>query len=372
MQRFIVGVIAGRAPHDVIVAVRALMDFRYCIQAYRITDRDIEVINSALCEFHSHKDSILDAGLHCGKANKPINNWHIPKLELMQSMVPSILRAGVPIQWSADLTKHAHIKQIKDPARASNNNNYDPQICRQLDHLEKCRNFDVAMFLKDPALWRDMATGTADEHEKSDPHVSLRPVTDYFVRSLQLASSPPDIIPLPRRAFSVNCVAFNLAYDPSIHRISIDEVAEQFGLPDLRAALADFLCYEKVCGVDSVHPIGGGPRRSLENAELPFKNVQVWFKLRLQVTDIHTNTILPVQTILACPPDGSWPYGRYDSVVVNTDSAKVWPASGLQGLVSSYISVDSIHMSSLIRTLRCTALSHHATLGPTPQAMALG
>jgi len=165
------------------------------------------------------------------------------------------------------------------------------------------------MFLKDPALRRDMATGMADEHKESNPHVSLRPVTDYFVRSLQLASSPPDIIPLPCHAFSVNCVAFNLAYDPSIHHISIDEVAEQFGLPDLRAALADFLCYEKVRRVDSVHSIGGGPCRSPENAELPFKNIQVWFKLRLQVTDIHTNTILPAQTILTCPPDGSWPYG---------------------------------------------------------------
>jgi len=128
MQHFIVGVIAGCAPHDVIVVVWALMDFCYCIQAYRIMDRDIEVINSTLHEFHLHKDPILNAGLCHGKANKPINNWHIPKLELMQSMVPSILRAGVPIQWSADLTEHAHIEQIKDPARACNNNNYDPQI----------------------------------------------------------------------------------------------------------------------------------------------------------------------------------------------------------------------------------------------------
>jgi len=366
MQRFIVGVIAGHAPRDVIIAVRALMDFRYRIQAYRITDRDIEVINSVLREFHSHKNSILDAGLRRGKANKPINNWHIPKLELMQSVVPSILRAGVPIQWSADLTEHAHIEQIKDPARGSNNNNYNPQICRQLDRLEKCRNFNIAMTLKDPALRWDIATGMGDEHdEESNPHVSSRPVTDYFARSRQLASSPPDTIPLPRRAFSLNCVAFNLAYDPSIRRITIDEAAEQFGLPDLRAALADFLCHEKVHGVDSVHPIGGGPRRSLENAELPFKNIQIWFKLRLQVTDIHTNTILPVQTVLASPPDGNWPHGRYDLVVVNTNNVMAWPASGLQGSVSSHISMDSIHMSSLIRTLRCAALSHHVTLGPT-------
>ena len=102
----------------------------------------------------------------------------------MQSIVPSILRAGVPIQWSADLTEHAHIEQIKDPARGSNNNNYDPQICRQLDWLEKCRNFNIAMTLKDLALRWDIATGMGDEHdEESDPHVSLWPVTDYFARS---------------------------------------------------------------------------------------------------------------------------------------------------------------------------------------------
>ncbi|KIM60155.1 hypothetical protein SCLCIDRAFT_124827, partial [Scleroderma citrinum Foug A] len=37
MQHFIVGVIAGCAPCDVAIVVQALMDFRYRIQAYRIT-----------------------------------------------------------------------------------------------------------------------------------------------------------------------------------------------------------------------------------------------------------------------------------------------------------------------------------------------
>ena len=102
IQRYTVRVITGCAPRDVIIAVRALMDFHYRIQAYRIMDRDINIINATLHEFHLHKDSILDAGLCRGKANKPINNWHIPKLKLMQSVVPSISRAGVPIQWFAD------------------------------------------------------------------------------------------------------------------------------------------------------------------------------------------------------------------------------------------------------------------------------
>ncbi|KAI6018237.1 hypothetical protein PISMIDRAFT_629402, partial [Pisolithus microcarpus 441] len=85
------------------------MDFCYHIQAYCITDGDIESIGSVLHEFHLHKHLILNAGLDHGKGNKPINNWHIPKLRLMQSIVPSIPRVGVSIQWSADLTEHAHI-----------------------------------------------------------------------------------------------------------------------------------------------------------------------------------------------------------------------------------------------------------------------
>ncbi|KAI5995118.1 hypothetical protein EDD15DRAFT_2165351 [Pisolithus albus] len=236
IQRFIIGVIAGCAPREVVTTVQALMDFRYRIQANHITDGDIESIGSALREFHLHKHSILNAGLCCGKGNKPIDNWHIPKLELMQSVAPSIPRVGVSIQWSADLTEHAHIEQIKDPARGSNNNNYDPQICRQLDRLEKCRNFDLAMSFKDPGLRMAVATTAIDDEPDdggNDLCVRSQHFTDYFAHSVQLASSPPDTISLPRRAFSVGCIAFNLAYNPNICHISVDKTAAKFGLPDL-------------------------------------------------------------------------------------------------------------------------------------------
>ena len=136
---------------------------------------DIDRINSALQEFHAHKDSIITNGFHRGKGNKPINNWFIPKIELMQSMAPSISRVGVAIQWSADITEHAHIDQIKDPAHTSNNNNYDPQICRHLDCLKKCRNFDLALSLKNPELRLD----SADTNDEPDDEI----VTDPAVAS---------------------------------------------------------------------------------------------------------------------------------------------------------------------------------------------
>ncbi|KIM57296.1 hypothetical protein SCLCIDRAFT_28909 [Scleroderma citrinum Foug A] len=317
IQRTIIAVIAGSAP----------------VQAYRITEVDIELINSALQEFHAHKDSIVTNGLHRGKGKKPIDNWYIPKIELMQSMAPSISRVGMAIQWSADITEHTHIDQIKDPARASNNNNYDPQICRQLDRLEKCRNFELALSLKDPERWLDTPAETGDEpdDEMTDPSVASRPITDHFSRSIHLASSALNSIPLPHHSFSVGCVVFNLSYDPHIRRISVDDAAKQFSLVDLRAALADFLVHEKSHGIHLAHAIGGGSCRATESAALPFEYIQVWFKLRLQTKDIHTDAILPAQTLCASPPEGNWQYGRYDSVVVNTDSVKTWPTSSLQG-----------------------------------------
>lgn len=168
VQHFIVGVITGSAMRDVVIAIHALMDFCYRAQAYQVTDKDVELIRSSLHEFHSHKDSILTSGLHCGTGNKPIDNWYILKLELMQNVVPSIPRVGITIQWSTNVTEHAHIDQIKDPVRGSNNNNYNPQICHQLNHLEKCRNFELAMSLKDPDLQPDTSTSIKDDKQDDE------------------------------------------------------------------------------------------------------------------------------------------------------------------------------------------------------------
>src|SRR5712672_1298934 len=56
---------------------------------------------------------------------------------------------GANIQWSADVTKHAHVTEIKNPADSGNNQNYEEQICRNLDRMDKIRHFDLATAIKD-------------------------------------------------------------------------------------------------------------------------------------------------------------------------------------------------------------------------------
>src|SRR5262245_57215319 len=45
--------------------------------------------------------------------------------------------------WSADIIEHAHITKIKQPVKATNNQNYKEQICQHLDRLDKIRRFEL-------------------------------------------------------------------------------------------------------------------------------------------------------------------------------------------------------------------------------------
>ncbi|KAG1724069.1 hypothetical protein EDB19DRAFT_1950157, partial [Suillus lakei] len=325
-----------------------LMEFWYLIQSPHIDDDDIECISGALAEFHTNKHAITAGGFHCGTKNKVIDNWYIPKLELMQSIVPSICNTGVAMQWTADTTEHAHIMEIKDPAQSSNNNNnFDPQICRHLDQVDKCRHFDLAMSLMDGmacSKLQDEHDGADVDFDADDDHdlpAELiatikcpgysRPITNYFAIAKTLQHKEVGTVPLPLRTFIVGHTAFHLTYAPSIRSISIDNAAIKFGLSDLWPAIADFLRREATHGQNHIHTIGGA-RRAGANASLPFQKIQIWFKLQLQDTEFHDSSIIwPVQTLNCAPPSDVWNSGRYDSVIVNNELGYLWPADGLHG-----------------------------------------
>jgi len=45
----------------------------------------------------------------------------------------------------------------------------------------------------------------------------------------------------------------------------------------------------------------------------------------------NERVVLPAQTVNALPSEGDWEFGRFDTVLVNTDPEKIWPKSGLDG-----------------------------------------
>ncbi|KAJ6571013.1 hypothetical protein DFH09DRAFT_1246876 [Mycena vulgaris] len=347
MQRYLVALIAGseNIPRELLVAVRALQDFRYHGQAPKIDESVLNKMDAALKTFHENKHAILEAGVRRGK-NGPIDNWWIPKLEFMQSVVASIRANGVPLQWSADITEHAHITLIKDPASHSNNQNHEQQICRYLDRRDKVAQFDLATAIEcagveldvDPDEEEDDDDGpilvdtTADLLQRIEPMARLggsRRLVNYFTLGEQMLRGefPNALKPFRTFASSQGNTAFHLGRDPS-QRLAIDAASEIFKLPDLEPALLTYL-HRLSSGGDFKL---GGRRPALRNAKLPFRMLQVWHRIRLQSRAFHNPTQLLVpETVNASPPSPAWEFGRGDGVIVNTDTQHTWPHSGLQG-----------------------------------------
>ncbi|KAG2129257.1 uncharacterized protein EDB93DRAFT_1243436 [Suillus bovinus] len=273
--------VTGHCHHDIqqsiIAVICALMQFCYLVQLLHINKNNLKLISGDLDEFHTMKDTIIAAGAHWRHHNKAINNWHIPKLELMQSIVPSIHNSGVISQWTADITEYAQITEIKDPARSSNN----------------CRRFELATNLLD----HDQSLHSQVQDVNVDPQDDVDTDTD---ETIDIQMNGPklqhmDSVPLPLCSFIIECTAFHLSYDSAIRKVTVNEIADKFGLPDLWSAIADYLQHEATFGHQYIHPIGG-PRRAEHSAILSFDNLQVWIKIWLQDTEFHN----PRSKLLSC------------------------------------------------------------------------
>lgn len=279
---------------------------------------------------------ILDIGARVGKGNKRLDHFQIPKLELMHGVVPSVIDSGAVIQWSADRTEHAHITEIKVPGRSGNNQDHNPQICRWLDRSEKHQNFSLALqlhvsdtdpsasTLDDEELFKD-----ADNTDQPNDLSLATPVPDLFSRAAQLAASVSRLTPLPLRTFSTETTAFHLNRRPDLKPLTIDEVAIKFNIPDLRAAIADYL--KRAQELQSSRFKIGQRQLSRADADLPFTHLRIWYSARVQARSTDsTDASIPIK-VCAEPPSSEWQFGRFDTVLLSDGTT---PRRGLYGTIS--------------------------------------
>lgn len=349
LECVIVAAAAEGASDGFVLALRSLMDFRYIGQAEVIDGNMINDMTIALDTFHAWKSAVLDAGARVGKGKKRMDHFQIPKLEMMQSVVPSISWAGAPIQWSADVTEHAHITEVKIPARSGNNKQYSSQICRFLDRAEKRRNFDLATSIHECSI----SLFPGDEGFESDDENAEEPISsslltaihpnesfsparqppNFFERAELLRSDPPPSVPRPFRTFSIGSAAFHLNRRPDINSMSIDQVVQRFGLPDLRPALVDYL-YRLSQSSSNGKPVLGGRRATHGANYLPFENLQVWFSVKVQRKgDSYAGKVGKAEKLMVSPPvidETGEPskFGRYDTALFCNGDPRLSEAPG--------------------------------------------
>lgn len=104
------------------------------------------------------------------------------------------------MQWTANITEHAHINDIKVPAHAGNNQNYYSQITSHLDRLDKCFHFDLTTYIEEihhRVQVKDK--GFEDDNKDNEDHEPgaeelcfigysdlMQPIIDYFLISSSL------------------------------------------------------------------------------------------------------------------------------------------------------------------------------------------
>ncbi|KAI6130716.1 hypothetical protein EDD16DRAFT_1700678 [Pisolithus croceorrhizus] len=315
------------APLHFLAAIHALLDFCYLAQMPIFNEQALAKLNTAPASFHADKHAILAAG-GCSE------HFQIPKLKLMQHVVPSIHTLGAPMQWSADVTKHVHVTEVKNPAHAGNNQNYYTLIAHHLDHSNKCFRFDLATNI---ASSHDLhpnngSDPTDEDHEPNDEkshnllyHSPIWKIVDYFKITDVLANGISHNAPHLTHTFASSTTTIHLATKP--HRqMTINEAATLFDLPDLLSAIHD--CFDR-CANSIDHDISGQRRASL-NYSLPLNKIQIWTKIRMQVQNYHNPEMVePAQMMNVTPPSQEHPCGLYDCVVFSPGAESNWPSQGL-------------------------------------------
>ena len=335
-QRYIIAVIAGSVPPKFLAAIRSLLDFRYVAQMPRFDHDALAKVEASLGAFHDNKSAILTAGGRQG-CKGPLDHWEIPKLKLLQHVSRSIRASGAVIQWTADVTEHAHVTEIKQPARSGNNQDYYSQIARHLDRREKCYRFDLAtrlISIEEGGSWGDDEEDEEDQEHDHEPDLealSISPaqkIINYFEIAATLAGGVvPDTV-RPHRIFASSTTALRLAVKPSL-RVSTDEVADMYGLPDLRSAITDYFSRAD---------------RSVETANFPAEKMQLWFKVRVQLPNYHNpQSLESPQSLLASPPSARFPIGRYDFAIISQTDESDWPSKGLRGTLCGHLSQSYVH-----------------------------
>jgi hypothetical protein len=314
LQKVLVVVAAGAVPPAVLCAIRALLEFVVQAQSLLLYDEHLHALNEALREFHTYKNSIINAGGRRGK-NGPMMHFNIPKLEGLWRVVSNARAMGAPFQWTSDITERCHITHVKTPYRHSNRRNFHEQCCRYMDRHEKLRLFGLYTSLKShgASLTNEMFDEATEVHNHYPEatwlaqilpagevaHLSKVPNTSLFnkVRSHRSDDN--------HTAFLVNVIAH-------FPRLDIDLVAKRFNVMDFRGALGDYFSLKQT------NTQRRGQRRSATNCVLPFTSVHVWQSFRMQQHSAQDDrNVLPARTIQALPPNASMPYGRCNTVLIN-------------------------------------------------------
>ena len=128
MQQTFVGVMAGVVNDEVLMVIRAVIDFIYFSQLHSHTTNTLTSLQQSLKTFHTHKNVFIELGIH--------EHFNIPKLHNIQHYVDMIYSLGSANGYNTELPERLHIDFAKSAYLASNKHDFLEQMAIWLQHQE--------------------------------------------------------------------------------------------------------------------------------------------------------------------------------------------------------------------------------------------
>ncbi|KAJ3558680.1 hypothetical protein NM688_g777 [Phlebia brevispora] len=216
-EKVFLRVIAGAAEKDVILAVRAVLDFIYYAHFETHTEESLQNLDRAWQAFHRYKHVFLRNEVRKQPA------FNIPKLHLMIHYVHSIRLLGTADGYSTEGPERLHIDFAKLGYCASNRKQYISQMATWLNCQEAVRHFEGYL------QWLEVrkgADGSAEDKGESDGE-------EDSVAETKVAEDDEESVPSLER--------YKIAKKPPYLCVPIKKVITQYGAPDFIECLQDFL-----------------------------------------------------------------------------------------------------------------------------------
>ncbi|KDQ60094.1 hypothetical protein JAAARDRAFT_92799, partial [Jaapia argillacea MUCL 33604] len=135
MEKVFMGVLGSGAQEAVVKTAKAILDFIYFASFETHTSDSLAALDSALQEFHTHKDIFIKLGIR--------QHFNFPKLHAMQHYIDAIKSRGSADGYNTELPERLHIDFAKEAYRASNKRQYVVQMTRWLQRQESVNYFSA-------------------------------------------------------------------------------------------------------------------------------------------------------------------------------------------------------------------------------------
>lgn len=279
-----------------IKAFRAINDFIYLAQLRSHSEETIGLLDKALKTFHDTKKIFIQTGARIHK-NRDVDGFKFPKMLALLQYGMQVREKGSCPQYSTDVTERCHQPFLKDAYRSTNRRDFGWQMCLYLDRCERVEHFQEFL---------NWATDSL-----AFPTIGPPPPTQSILNEQEMYAS--SVIQLSS-ASQQHHPRITLLKTPPQRNFSLEAMAALYRLPDLKAAIADYLEL-----INNPTLPRSTKRRAPLDVWIPGCTIDAWERLRIHLPIVQDDDEdASSQAVLAYPPSPTHPYGRCDSVLIHT------------------------------------------------------